>query len=84
MAQYGRRGSRSRSVSAPALRVNCGSYSRGRSRESEVDYEKGKDRVSHWIGAWSFQEVGLCSRCRDNREKEILSLLSMICVSDLI
>ena len=51
-------GQRSRSLSAPALRLNSGSYSRARSRQTAVDYEQGKDRIAHWIGAWSSEEVG--------------------------
>ena len=51
-------GRRSRSFSAPALRINSGSYTRARSRQTAVDYEQGKDRIAHWIGAWSSEEVG--------------------------
>ena len=50
-------GQRFRSRSAPALRINSGSYSRARSRQTAVDYEQGKDRIAHWIGAWSCEEV---------------------------
>ena len=50
-----------RSVSEPALRVSCGSYSRERSRLTDLAYERGKDNVAHWIGAWSFEEVGYLS-----------------------
>ena len=47
-----------RSVSEPALRVSCGGYSRERTRLTDLAYERGKDNVAHWIGAWSFEEVG--------------------------
>ena len=53
-----------RSVSEPALRVSCGSYSRERSRLTDLAYERGKDNVAHWIGAWSFEEVGHLSLCK--------------------
>lgn len=46
-----------RSVSEPALRVSCGGYSRERTRLTDLAYERGKDNVAHWIGAWSFEEV---------------------------
>lgn len=53
-----------RSVSEPALRVSCGSYSRERTRLTDLAYERGKDNVAHWIGAWSFEEVGCFSLFR--------------------
>ena len=47
-----------RSVSEPALRVSCSGYSRERTRLTDLAYERGKDNVAHWIGAWNFEEVG--------------------------
>jgi len=63
---------RGRSVSAPALRVSCSSYSRERSRVTDLAYERGKDNLAHWISAWSFDEVcavlrSLVARCPLNQ-----------------
>lgn len=49
--------SRGRSVSEPSLPVRCSNYTRERLRKSDVAYEKGKDKLAHWIGAWGQQEV---------------------------
>ena len=56
MAGTSRR-TRGRSVSAPSLRVSCSSYSRERSRLTDLTYERGKDNLAHWISAWNFDEV---------------------------
>ena len=50
--------SRGRSLSEPSLSVvHCSSYSRERVRRSDLAYEKGKDKLAHWIGAWGQDEV---------------------------
>ena len=54
MLSGGRRG---RSVSAPALRLSCANVSRERLRESDVDYERGRDHLAHWLSRWSSDEV---------------------------
>ena len=46
-----------RSVSEPSLSVHCSSYSRERTRRSDLAYEKGKDKLAHWIGACGQDEV---------------------------
>ena len=51
--------SRRRSASEPSLPVNCSSYSRERIRRSDLAYEKGKDKLAHWIGAWGQDEVSM-------------------------
>lgn len=51
------RKSRGRSVSEPSLKVYCGNYLRDRSRKTDLDYEKGKDKIAHWIGSWGYEEV---------------------------
>ena len=48
---------RVRSVSEPALRLQCGSVSRERRRESGVWYETGRDRAALSISRWSPEEV---------------------------
>lgn len=49
--------SRERSVSEPSLKVYCGNYLRDRRRETDLDYEKGRDKLAHWIGSWGYEEV---------------------------
>ena len=53
----GQGGRRNRSISEPALRLQCGSVSRERRRESELTYETGRDRAALWISQWSREEV---------------------------
>ena len=48
---------RTRSVSEPALRLQCSSVSRERRRASNVGYERGRDRAALWISRWSPDEV---------------------------
>lgn len=49
--------SRSRSVSEPSLQVSCGSLLGDRRRASNLVYEKGRDKIAHWIGSWGYEEV---------------------------
>ena len=48
---------RERSLSEPSRNVYCGNYFRDRSRKTDLDYERGKDRLAHWIGSWGYEEV---------------------------
>lgn len=48
---------RSRSVSEPAVRLQCSSVSRERRRESEIEYETGRDRATLSLSQWSSEEV---------------------------
>ena len=49
--------SRRRTESEPTLSIHSGSYTRERVRKSDLAYEKGKDKLAHWIGAWGQDEV---------------------------
>lgn len=49
--------SRSRSVSEPSLQVSCSNVQGDRSRKSNLGYEKGRDKIAHWIGSWDYEEV---------------------------
>ena len=48
---------RGRSLSEPSLQVYCGNFVRDRARKSDLDYERGKDKLAHWLGAWGYEEV---------------------------
>lgn len=51
--------SRARSVSEPSLQVSCGNFLGDRSRRSNLVYEKGRDKIAHWIGSWGYEEVNV-------------------------
>lgn len=48
---------RERSVSEPSLQVFSSNFTRDRTRQTDLHYELGKDRLAHWIGAWGYEEV---------------------------
>ena len=48
---------RSRSASEPSLQVSCSNFLGDRRRKSNLGYEKGRDKVAHWLGSWSYEEV---------------------------
>ena len=48
---------RVRSASEPALRLQCGGVTRERRRESQVEYETGRDHAALSVSRWSADEV---------------------------
>jgi len=46
-----------RSVSEPSLQLYSSNFTRDRSRVTDLKYERGKDKLAHWIGAWGYEEV---------------------------
>lgn len=48
---------RDRSTSEPSSLVFSSNYTRERTRKTDIDYERGKDKLAHWIGAWGQDEV---------------------------
>ena len=50
--------SRQRSISEPLL---SGNFTRDRLRKTDLAYERGKDKLAHWIGAWGYEEVCVAS-----------------------
>ena len=52
-----RSGRRIRSVSEPALRLQCSGVLRERRRESHIGYETGRDRAALSVSRWSPDEV---------------------------
>ena len=66
--------SRIRSVSEPSLQVLSGNYTRERARKTDLDYERGKDKLAHWIGAWSYEEVS-CAKFKLRRTMSVFLVL---------
>lgn len=51
---------RERSASEPSLQVVSGNFTRERARKTDLDFERDKDKLAHWIGAWKYDEVRVC------------------------
>lgn len=47
--------------SEPSLQVVSGNFTRERARKTDLNFELGKDKLAHWIGAWKYDEVRVCS-----------------------
>ena len=49
---------RLRNFSEPSCKVMyCSNHFSDRSRKTDLDYERGKDKLAHWIGFRSYEEV---------------------------
>ena len=53
--------SRERSVSEPSLQVLSSNFTRDRLRKTDLEYERGKDKLAHWMGSWGHAEVAFGS-----------------------
>lgn len=54
---FNRSSSRERSASESSLQVASGNFTRERLRNTDIEYERGKDKLAHWMGAWGHEEV---------------------------